>query len=108
MKRITAGEATKDEIMLWFATDINGVAARACFERWLQKNRFEQIRKTYENVLDESQKEFKIYADMLRQAKDKSLDEKLKIMKKADIHYQKYEAWEAEAKKLEKKMDRWI
>lgn len=108
MKRITAGEATKDEIMLWFAMDVNGVMARQLFERWINKHRFEELRKAYENALDESQKEFKIYADMLRQAKDKSLDEKLKIMKKADIHYQKYEAWEAEAKKLEKKMDEWF
>ena len=108
MKAIKAADATKNEILLWFGMTVNGKMAQRMFEQWLIDHRFDELRKAYENALDESQKEFQIYADILKQAKDKSLDEKLKILKKAEPHYQKHEAWEEEVKRLEKKMDEWF
>lgn len=108
MKEIKAADATKHEILLWFGMTVNGKMAQGLFEKWLREHRIDELRKAYENAVDESLKEFEAYTKILQQAKGASIDEKLKIMKKAEPHFQKHEAWEEEVKRLEKKMDEWF
>ena len=93
-------DATREEFIRFFNTDVSGISCRYYFERWLRNKRFDDITDRLDEAYKEQEEAYKKYYEFMKKCINaKTLDERVEFCKKAD-HY------DALAKKIEKDIAR--
>ena len=89
-------DATREEFIRFFNTDVSGISCRYYFERWLEEKRFDDITDRLDEAYKEQREVHKKYYEIMKKCIEaKTLEECIAFCKKSD-HY------DALAKKIEK------
>lgn len=102
-------DATKDDFLQFFATDVRGINCKPYFEIWLSKKRWEELSDAYDTALKASQVAFQQYMEFMKKSvAEKDFDKKVHYCMKADEKMKLHEKYEAEIERLEAKQNKML
>ena len=111
--KLKVTDATKDELIQYFfgVEGLGGgyriAADKDRFLLWLARKRSDALLTAGETALEASQKALKEYIDYVHKANDtKDIDEKLRLLEKANKAYERYENLNKQYDTASKKADR--
>ena len=107
MKNLTVCDATKEELIEYFfdQMSVSGVANKERFLLWLERKRTDELMEATTRAAEGSAKALNEYIQYIKMANDelKDIDKKLELLKKADEAYKRYEKFNDEYDKADKK-----
>ena len=111
--KLKVTDATKEELIQYFfgVEGLGGgyriAADKDRFLLWLTRKRSDALLTAGETALEASQKALKEYIEYVRQASDtEHLDEKLRLLKKANKAYERYENFNKQYDTASRKADK--